>query len=484
MKADFPLTRFHVQIVGAAGLLMVVAFSLLFSFFFIESHGALTTRAQTRVERVLSGLVEYEKRNGFEELLRFVRAEQVWDDPDPPFVSIRLPNGETILHTSAEVSPVAAWGAAKLSIRALTVGWGLSSRLVHVASAPISGGELLVGVSEVKSAQARDWAIAGFALLTLGSLAAMFGLGLMLSGRSRQRVNEMTSTLFDFVAGNTDRRVPMSGHADRLSDLALAINGTLDYAQRLLWNLNYMTADIAHNLKKPLTRLRQRLELVSKCEFNNSDLSLKIDEGIDEIDSLVVIFEALLNIGQLQSGDRRARFVDVDLGNLLHHIADIYEPIISDHGHKLDIAITSQQIRPVSGDRELLLEMIVNFVENAIQYCPEGTTIRLALRQLRTGLEIVVSDDGPGVPAAEIEHLFERFYRLGGAKEAKQKAGAGGHGLGIPFAVAIAELHGAYVEIEDNRPGLRVIIHFPNDPFTRSQLGLRLRSGYGVTPSQ
>lgn len=481
MKPDFPLTRFHVQIIAASGLLMVLAFSLLFSFFFVETHDALASRAQARVTRVLSGLVEYEKRNGFDELLRFVRAEPIWDDPDPPFVSIRLPNGETVLHTSAEVSPAAAWGASKLSIRSLTVGWGLSSRLVHVASAPLNGGEILVGMSEVKSAQARDWAIAGFALLTFAALATVFAIGLMLSGRSRQRVNEMTSTLFDFVSGNTDRRVPMSGHADRLSDLALAINGTLDYAQRLLWNLNYMTADIAHNLKKPLTRLRQRLELVSKCEFGNSDLSRKIDEGIEEINSLVVIFEALLNIGQLQSGDRRSRFVDVDLGNLLHHIADIYEPIITDHGHNLEVSITSQQVRPVSGDRELLLEMIVNFVENAIQYCPEGTTIRLALRQLRTGLEVVVSDNGPGVPASEIEHLFERFYRLGGANEAKKKAG--GHGLGIPFAVAIAELHGAYVEIEDNRPGLRVVIHFPNDPFTRSQLGLRLRSGYGVTPS-
>jgi len=476
MKPDLPLTRFHVKIIGAVGLLLVLGFSLLFSCFFIESHEDLTTRTQARVDRVLDALAAYEKRHGLDALIGFVEAEPAWVDPDPPFVSIRGPNGENRLHTSAEVTPDAAWGAAKLSIRSLPVGWGLSKRFVHVASAPLSEGQLLVGLSEAKAAQAHDRAIIGFAVLMLTGLVLMFLVGLLLSGRARSRVNEMTSTLFDFVSGSTDRRVPMSGHSDRLSDLALAINGTLDYAQRLLWNLNYMSADIAHNLKKPLTRLRQRLELVSKCEYGSEDLPRKIDEGIQDIDSLVVIFEALLNIGQLQSGDRRSRFVDVDLPALLHHIAEIYEPIIADHGGELEVCITSQTVRRISGDRELLLEMIVNFVENAIQYCPEGTVIQLALRQLRTGLEVIIADNGPGVPPSEIEHLFERFYRLESARVTS------GHGLGIPFAVAIAELHGAYIEIVDNNPGLRVIINFPNDPFTHSQLGLRLRSGYGITP--
>ena len=476
MKPDLQLTRYHVQIVGAVGLLLVLGFSLLFSSFFIESQADLAERTRTRVSRVLDALVAYERQHGLDALVSFVKAEPAWADPDPPFVSIRDPNGDIRLHTSADITPDVAWSTANLSIRSRGVGWGLSKRLVHVASAPLSQGELLVGLSEVKAAQAHDQAITGFALLLLAALALVFLAGLVLSNRSRARVDEMTSTLFDFVSGSTDRRVPMLGRSDRLSDLELAINGTLDYAQRLLWNLNYMSADIAHNLKKPLTRLRQRLEVVSKCEFSSPDLSRKIDEGIEEIDSLVVIFEALLNIGELQSGDRRSRFVDVDLPALLRHIAEVYEPIIADHGDELAVCITNQAVRPVSGDRELLMEMIVNFVENAIQYCPEGTVIQLELRQLRTGLEVIISDNGPGVPSSEIEHLFERFYRL------ENSRGKSGHGLGIPFAVAIAELHGAYIEIVDNKPGLRVIISFPNDPFTRPQFGLCLRSGYGVTP--
>lgn len=475
MKAEFPLTRFQVQIIAAAALALVVGLSLVFSFFF-ESHRELTSRTQARVAHVLDSLSRYERQHGLDALIRFVEDGKAWHDPDAPFVSIRDRAGAMRLHTASDVTPEVAWSAAELSIRSRPVGWGLSTRLVHVASADLPDGRLLVGQSEVKAAQARDRAIVGFAVLTVAGLAIMLLTGVLLSGRSRARVDEMTSTLFAFASGDVDRRVAMSGHTDRLSDLALAINGSLDYAQRLLWNLNYMSADIAHNLKKPLTRLRQRLELVSKCEFGNPDLSRKIDEGIQEIDSLVVIFEALLNIGQLQSGDRRSRFVDVDMRGLLTHVADVYEPIIADHDLRLEVSITRREVRTVSGDRELLMEMIVNFVENAIQYCPPGTTIGLGLRQLRTGIDVIISDNGPGVPQSEIHHLFERFYRLDGTREKP------GHGLGIPFAVAIAELHGAYVEIDDNKPGLLVVIHFPNDPVSRSQLGLRLRSGYAITP--
>lgn len=476
MKPELPLTRFDVQFIAATAVLLVVGFSVIFSWVFVESDEELTARTQARVARVLDSLVAYEKQHGIDALVRFVEAGAAWHEPDAPFVSIKKPDGGTRLHTSTEVTAEAAWAASRLSIRSVPAGWGLSTRLLHVASAPLSEGQLLVGQSEVKAEKARDRAIIGFALLSLAALALMLLVGILLSGRSRGRVDEMTSTLFAFASGDVDRRVPMSGQSDRLSDLALAVNGSLDYSQRLLWSLNYMSADIAHNLKKPLTRLRQRLELVSKCEFANSDLSRKIDEGIEEIDGLVVIFEALLNIGQLQSGDRRSRFVDVDISALIAHIADVYEPIISDHGHRLEVSFPTQRVHSIRGDRELLMEMIVNFLENAIQYCPSGTTIKLGLHQHRTGIDVTVCDNGPGVPEAEIQHLFERFYRLEGSGKKS------GHGLGIPFADAIATLHGAQIEIGDNNPGLSVVIHFPNDPISRSQLGLRLRSGYAIMP--
>jgi signal transduction histidine kinase len=285
----------------------------------------------------------------------------------------------------------------------------------------------------------------------------------------------MEATLFAFAPGDVERRVGIPSVDAPLADLAQAINGSLDYSRTLIQNLNNTSSDIAHNLKKPLTRLRQRLEVASKCEAGNPEFSGKIDEGIREIDSLVAMFEALLNFGQLQSGDWRSRFVDVDMPALLTHIIDVYDPIIADHGLRLEAFISRGRVRPVRGDRELLMEMIVNFLENSIQYCPEGTTLRIDMHQGVDGLNISVSDNGPGVPTLEIENLLQRFYRLEVARDKP------GHGLGIPFAVAIADLHGARIELSDNKPGLNVFIHFPNVPDTRRpQLGLRLRSGYVV----
>jgi signal transduction histidine kinase len=476
MNLDFPLTRFQVQIIAALGACLIVGLGLVYAHVFVEPHQQLTLAARERAAHVLDSLVAYEKRHGSDALVQFVKDKTAWHDPDAPFVSIRDPQGKSVLHTSSEVTPQAAWDASKLSIRYFAVGWGFSPRLVHVATAPLSKGQLLVGQSEVKAAQRRDVAITGFVILSTTGLLLVLLAALLFSSRSRARLDEMTSTLFAFAAGDVDRRVPMFGQNDSLSDLALAINSSLDYAQRLQRNLNHMSADIAHNLKKPLTRLRQRLELVSKCDEGSADLAHKIDESIEEIDSLVVIFEALLNIGQLQSGDRRSSFINVDMPALLTHIADVYEPIIADHGHHLQMSINTQRVRPVSGDRELLMEMIVNFVENAIQYCPSGTTIKIGLQQFLNGLAVFISDNGPGVPASEVQNLFERFYRLDVSREKP------GHGLGIPFAVAIAELHGARVEIGDNHPGLSIAIHFPNVPNNRPQLSLKPRSGYVLVP--
>ena len=472
MKADPFLTRFHFQVIAATGCLLVVVMTFLFSQFFVESHEDFTSRARQQIGAVLNALAAYERDHGFDALVSFVGA--LPHDPDSPFISIRSSTGKTVLHTSRDITPEAAWAASKLSIRYGIAGRGLSARKFHVVSAPLSQGMILVGQTEARPAQARDLAVVGFALLTSAAIALMFLVGLLLSGRARERVEKVRSTLSAFLAGEMDRRVPMSREVDGLLDLTLAINGTLDYAQRLLRNLNYMSADIAHNLKKPLTRLRQRLEVVSECEFANPDLTRKIDEAIQEIDSLVVIFEALLNIGQLQSRDRRSSFVKVDMSALLAHIADIYDPIVTDHGHRLTVSIPHQHVPLVSGDRELLIEMLINFLENSIQYCPEGTTITIGLREVLTGLDVFVSDNGPGVPSEDIPNLFERFYRFDRTRAEP------GHGLGIPFAVAIAELHGAYVDISDNKPGLRVVIHFPNDPFSQPQLGLRLRSGLNI----
>lgn len=475
MKAEFQFTRRQLLILVSVGVFIIVCCSLIFSNFFLGSNRALVERTEKRVAHVLETLVAYERQHGLKKLIELAQDRKLWGEREDPFLSIKHVTGITILHTSNLVPPQEAWRAASRSIRSFIVGRGLFTRRVHVATAPLTSGTLLVGQSEVSAAQTRDMLFVAFVLLLAAALSVAWFAAALLSRQSRKSVEEMKAALFAFAAGDVERRVMIPSVDTPLADLAQAINGSLGYSRTLIENLNNTSSDIAHNLKKPLTRLRQRLELASKCEAGNPEFSGKIDECIQEIDALVAMFEALLNFGQLQSGDWRLRFVDVDMVALLTHIIDIYEPIIADHGLKLEASIPQSHVYPVRGDRELLMEMIVNFLENAIQYCPSGTTLRIDMLQCADGLGITVSDNGPGVPASEIENLFQRFYRLEASRDKP------GYGLGIPFAVAIAELHGARIELSDNKPGLKVFIHFPNIPDTkRPRLGLRLRSAYVV----
>ena len=158
----------------------------------------------------------------------------------------------------------------------------------------------------------------------------------------------------------------------------------------------------------------------------------------------------------------RSRFVDVDITALLTQIIEIYEPMIVDSGHYLETALPAKPVGTVRGDRELLMEMFVNFIENSILHCQSGTTIRIGLQRVKGGINVVISDNGPGVPSSEVENLYRRFYRLD-ASRAKP-----GHGLGVPCSVAIAELHGAVVEFGDNKSWSSGDNIFPHRPRRRN----------------
>ena len=475
MKNEIFLTRYNLQVAGCVAVILLIVSSFAFAGLCLESQAEIASRIQERVDRILASLVAYENSHGFPQLVSFVGAKGAWDEDDAVFVSIKDRNGDVIIHTSSEISARQAWQAENLSIHSARVGTGFSSNRFYVAAAPFSAGRLLVGQTDVKAFEKRTELLAAFVAVNGSVLALAFATWAFLSRRSRQRIDVMNTTLAAFSSGDIDRRIIFQGGTDALSELAYAINTSLDYSRNLIQTLNQTSTDIAHHLKKPMTRLRQRLELVSTGVLSQDEFKRKIEENIQDIDSLIAIFEALLNIGQLQSGNWRSRFVDVDLVALVSHVIDVYEPIISDHDLHLEAALPEGPIPAVQGDRELLLEMIVNFVENAIQYCPAGTTIRIGIDQVRGGTDIIIADNGAGVPPDEMRNLFQRFYRL---ETSRAKPG---HGLGIPFAVAIGELHRAVVELCDNNPGLKVLIHFPARPVrVTPQAQLRMRSGYRV----
>jgi signal transduction histidine kinase len=278
------------------------------------------------------------------------------------------------------------------------------------------------------------------------------GAGVYLSGRAQRRIDDIANTLTAAASGDLACRIATSTAGDDLDQVAHKINAMLAQLQRLIQNVNQASTDIAHDLKKPLSRLRERLELATEKASEAKDFQETVQAAIVDVDSIVATFEALLNISQLQAGDRRARFTDVDLKTILSDVIDLFGPVVEDAGARLTHNLSPAKIR---GDRELLVQLFANLVENALRHCPKGVAISLTLESVPQGFVACVADNGPGIPEAERDNVFRRFYRLESARSSE------GHGLGLSLVAAIADLHGATVVLGENHPGLSISLTIP-----------------------
>ena len=264
------------------------------------------------------------------------------------------------------------------------------------------------------------------------------------------------------MAGDLDRRLPTttgdrSRSGDEFDRLATNLNIMLDRIEVLVKGLRQVSTDIAHDLRTPLGRLRRTLELArdSALVDPKSAVAPVIDQAIEEADALLATFGALLRIAQIEAGASRRGFGPVDLSAVLEAVLEVYAPAAEEKSQNLTRRIPAGIV--VLGDRALLTQMLANLVENAIRHSPSDAHIDVALRAAdnREGPEVAIKDDGPGIPEAERDKVFRRFYRLDASRSAP------GNGLGLALVAAAADLHGATIRLFDNPPrGLRVVLTF------------------------
>jgi signal transduction histidine kinase len=301
-------------------------------------------------------------------------------------------------------------------------------------------------IDEVKQAVLYGFLSAFSAVLILGILG---GTGLSLT--LLRRVEAIRRTAEAIIAGDLSQRVPVRGSGDDLDRLSQTLNHMLDRIGELMESLREVSANIAHDLKTPLARLRQRLEAAQSQPDEVCKAALV--SGVAQVDEILTILAALLRIAQIESGSRRAGFAAVDLSDVFVVVAEAFAPAAEDAGQTL-----KAQIAPnisILGDRELLTQMLANVIENAIRHTGSGTAIVVDLHRDQDGVTGFVSDNGRGVPAAERERIFQRFHRL---PESKSVSGSG---LGLSLAKAVADIHGIVLTAEDAEPGLRIKMRFP-----------------------
>ena len=292
-------------------------------------------------------------------------------------------------------------------------------------------------------------------------LMAMILGGGYIGARYVARVGAISRTARAIVRGDMTSRAQVTGKGDEFDDLAMSLNAMLDRIDELMRSMRQISNDVAHDLRTPLTRLHQRLELAHRGAHSIEDYRSAVGGAIKEVDSILETFGALLRIAQIEAGEQVMALVIIDLSQLVRTVAEDFAPAAEDQGHVLTTDIENGI--SISGDLRLITQLLVNLVDNAIRHTPAGTRISLQARLDGSHRPVLgVADTGPGIPADEIGNVLKPFYRLETSRTTE------GSGLGLNLVAAIAKQHRAALKLSSLAPGLLVEVAFPANQLTLS----------------
>ena len=288
------------------------------------------------------------------------------------------------------------------------------------------------------------WTVA--LMVLLGFIGGGFVSRNMLS-----RLDSINRTSEDIIQGNLSRRVPTTRSNDEFDVLASNLNRMLDRNERLMKGMREVTDSVAHDLRSPLNRLRNRLEeTLAHSEGDNAE---QMQGAIEETDHLIATFNALLLIAEAEAGAAREAMEPMMLAPVVEGVAELYAPLAEEKGIKL--AVKPGGPAPIEGNKSLVSQALANLVDNAIKYTPEGGEVTLAANETPGGVELCVADTGAGIPPEDRSRVMERFVRLEASRNSP------GTGLGLSLVAAVARLHDAVFTLDDNKPGLRATLRFP-----------------------
>lgn len=316
----------------------------------------------------------------------------------------------------------------------------------------LGGGNTLVVAADLKPVQAIDRAILtafGLGFLAMALIGILFAL--VLGGYLKRRLDRIAVGSRAFAAGDLAGRAQVGRRGDEFDELATALNAMLDRIALLLGNLQQVTSDLAHDLRTPLSHLRSHLERLRTVPADSRDEMIEV--AIEKSDEMLGLFAAILRIAELEQSDLKRHFEMVDVNELVRDLGETHEPLAEDSRHELTVRTCA---RPgyILGDRELLAQALINLVQNALRHTPSGSRVELGATVDDEELVLFVRDNGPGVGVEDRGRILDRFVRLEAARSTP------GNGLGLSLVKAIAEAHGARLELRDAGPGLEARIVF------------------------
>ncbi len=272
--------------------------------------------------------------------------------------------------------------------------------------------------------------------------------------RTVGRIETINATSRAIMQSGLGQRIPLRATRDEWDELAANLNSMLDRIEALMREVKQVTDNVAHDLRTPLARMRGRLEKAyNRRRDGDYDQSL-IGDTLADLEGVLRMFASLTRISQIEAHDRIAAFRSVNLVEIASEVVELFDAAAEDKGGHLKVVGGPSVL--ATGDRDLLFDAVANLVDNAIKYSGDAGQVTVEVKESDGDAVISIADDGPGIPVDERQHVFKRFYRL------EQSRGTPGNGLGLSLVAAVARLHGAYIEIVDNIPGLKIQLRFPS----------------------
>ena len=285
-------------------------------------------------------------------------------------------------------------------------------------------------------------------MLVLAGLAAV-----LVTRRTVGRIEEINATSRAIMLSGLDRRIPLRGSHDEWDRVAENLNQMLDRIETLMGEVKQVSDNVAHDLRTPLTRMRGRLEKAYHAPRNSEADATLIGDTIADLDAVLGMFASITRISEIETRARRSAFRALNLAEIASEVVELYDAAAEQVETRLSLG--GDREVAITGDRDLLFDAVANLVDNAIKHGRKGGQVTVTCRSTDGGADIAITDDGPGIPTGERDHVFKRFYRL------EQSRYTPGNGLGLSLVAAVAGLHGAEVALHDNAPGLTVRLSFP-----------------------
>lgn len=420
-----------------------IGIAILGAVIFLVMHAAFTRQLDSIVSDEASALASEYRTGGFRELGEAIAEREGSGSAARMLYAVYAPDGRRIFGSFRAARPLA--GVHNIRFVDPLEGEDVA-RAFAVDLKPDA--RLVVAVDSDWLERFEGVVLVVFAAAFLGAVLLGFGGAVVLGGYLERRLRSISNSAEAIIGGDIRQRMPVGTRRDEFDQLALTLNRMLDRIEGLLDNLRQVSGDIAHDLRTPLARLRNRLE-----QGGGANPDEVIADGLRRVDEVLSLFGAILRIAEVESGETRRFFVSVDLSALAAELAESLAPAIED-GQRTFLWSAEDDIH-MEGDPELLAQAVINLIENAQRHTPPGTSIRFTLVAAGKLACLAVVDDGPGVPKADLQRITKRFARLDSSRN------TAGYGLGLSLVTAVAKLHRGRLILRNGSPGLSATLELP-----------------------